>query len=428
MTLMSFPGLRPKTDNFSRVPGPVTLLICLFGPLACGLHHIPIELWLPRNFPRTPPLLFLTPSVPMRGTSLVDATNGRVHHPILQPNGWRPELGLPDILRTVASVLAMDPPFYPGTGRPITGGATGMSATGAGVPRLGVVPMSPHVPTPPSLSQLQHQAVPPPPPYGAVRPAVESIYPSVAMGGGHLAAMMGPSSATAMGGYATTSTIPPRPGPSQSPSMTSTLSSPASLASPASSPTLAAGASATVNALTSLSQAKLMLRERMNVRFRKLQHELALEGDRLLAENTKLEQGERTLREHLVRLQSELGRLEGAIEEARRRQKQLRELAAKEEIHATEGNGGDEGSREEATFPANIIAPTSPLARQAFRVHSEVLALEDLIYALSKAFQENWCPQPELSLAMYLRHVRDLARELFLARALLSKIHRKLTK
>lgn len=414
MTLMSFPSLRPKTDNFSRIPGPVTLLICLFGPLACGLHHIPIEAWLPRTFPQTPPLLFLTPSVPIRGTSLVDATNGRVHHPILQLSSWRPELGLPDVLRTIASAIAMDPPFYPGTGRPISGGMMGMGPAGAGASIMGVAPMPSHMAPSPFL---QHhppsQAVPSPPPYVGGRPPMDPAY---------LAPMRG--------AYPTdTSVPPPRHLPPQSPHPIPALSPPVSLTSPAPSPPApAASASSTINTLTSLPQAQRMLQERMNVRFRKLQHESALEGDRLLAENTKLEQGERTLQEHLQRLQTELSRLEGTIEEARRRQKQLRELATKEETSVNAGDD-DEGSRSSnEAFLTTIISPSTPLARQAFRVHSEVMALEDLIYTLSKAFQENWCPRQELSLTIYLRHVRDLARELFLTRVLLSKIHRKINK
>lgn len=126
MALQSFPSLRPKTDNYGAPPssrhsliclvrsgGPAQLLICLFGSLACGVHNIPFELWLPKAYPREAPLLFVTPSsgIALRPTGLVDS-QGRV---LLF---FRPEAGLVEYLRAVMNNLAMDPPFYPGSGRP----------------------------------------------------------------------------------------------------------------------------------------------------------------------------------------------------------------------------------------------------------------------------------------------------------------------
>lgn len=98
---------------------PPQLLICIFGILHCGRHGIPIELWLPRSFPREAPMIFVTPSpgIPLKPTTMVDAT-GRVHHPYGLSWINRPDSSVVELLRMVANALSMDPPFYPGTGRP----------------------------------------------------------------------------------------------------------------------------------------------------------------------------------------------------------------------------------------------------------------------------------------------------------------------
>lgn len=98
---------------------PPHLLICIFGILHCGMHGIPVEVWLPRSFPREAPIIFVTPSpgVPLKPTTMVDAT-GRVHHPYGLSWINRPDSSVVELLRVVANALSMDPPFYPGTGRP----------------------------------------------------------------------------------------------------------------------------------------------------------------------------------------------------------------------------------------------------------------------------------------------------------------------
>lgn len=131
MALRTFSSLRPKTDNFCkwRLPAkhliylvkygpPPQLLICLFGILPCGMHGIPIELWLAKSYPRDAPILFVTPSsgIPLKPTTMVDGT-GRVHHPYALTWANRPDSTIAELLRVVSNSLAMDPPFYPGTGR-----------------------------------------------------------------------------------------------------------------------------------------------------------------------------------------------------------------------------------------------------------------------------------------------------------------------
>lgn len=83
------------------------------------MHNIPVEVWLPRGYPREPPLVLVTPSpgVALRPTSHVDAT-GRVFHAHLAGWSTRPESSVVELLCVLAATLAAAVPFYPGAGRP----------------------------------------------------------------------------------------------------------------------------------------------------------------------------------------------------------------------------------------------------------------------------------------------------------------------
>jgi ESCRT-I complex subunit TSG101 len=63
-----------------------------------------------------------------------------------------------------------------------------------------------------------------------------------------------------------------------------------------------------------------------------------------------------------------------------------------------------------------IIAPTTPLHKQLMRAFVEDSALEDAIYNMGQALKRG-----TIMLDVYLKQVRDLSREQFLARATMHK-------
>ena len=322
LALMTYSTLRPKTDNFSR-QGPIQLLICLFGPLQCGLHNIPIEVWLPKVYPREAPLVYIVPTMgaTIRPTNMVDAS-GRVIHPMLMR--WRGDFALAEVLRVIAGALALDPPFFVGAGRPVYS--------------YGAQPQI-------IQQQQQQQQLPP-----HLQPIAQTTRPQF-------------------------------------------YQPPAALQSPV-----------TGYQIQDLPELRRMMKERMNIRFRKLQTESALESDRLLAEHSQLEQGENRLNAALHRFKNDIKSLEEKIETIRKQKEFIVEMAKKDEI--------------ELDYDT-LVVPQGPIAKQIMELHIEQMALEDVMYDFSKVFLLG---KGNITLPMYLKHIRELAREQFMNKALLAKI------
>ncbi|KAI9458482.1 UEV domain-containing protein [Russula earlei] len=68
-TLTLYPTLRPKTDVYTYDDGRTQLLLCVHGLLPIDYrqttYHIPIAIWLTRQYPREPPLAFVIPTFDM---------------------------------------------------------------------------------------------------------------------------------------------------------------------------------------------------------------------------------------------------------------------------------------------------------------------------------------------------------------------------
>ncbi|PJF19563.1 hypothetical protein PSACC_00619 [Paramicrosporidium saccamoebae] len=316
--------------------GPSQLLICLFGTLQCGVHNIPIEVWLPKAYPREAPYLFIRPSpgIAIRATQHIDPS-GRVFHPML--NMWRPESSVAEILRILVSLLAVDPPFHPGTGRPVYASQT-------------MGPMGSYAP------------------------------PAVASPRGNYASPGAASSASPMSGYT----------PSVVANSTRDFISPQ-------------GPQSILP--DDLPRLRKMLQEKLNRRFNALQKEAALESDRILAENTQLSEGEKRLAGGLAKILEETARMEEEIDLVRSQKERIRQLVNTEQS--------------EVDYDT-LVMPHGPISKQIMDVVAMDLATQDLIYTISKAFNEG-----NITLTVYLRHVRDLAREQFLQKALLAKIRRE---
>ncbi|KAI0781019.1 UEV domain-containing protein [Trametes elegans] len=67
--LARHPTIRPKTDVYTYDDGRTQLLLCLHGLLPISFrgasYNIPIAVWIPREYPRTPPLAYVVPTTDM---------------------------------------------------------------------------------------------------------------------------------------------------------------------------------------------------------------------------------------------------------------------------------------------------------------------------------------------------------------------------
>ena len=98
-TLQSNPFIRPRTNIFGRdcfsvsliqvhEDGRSELLLCIEGLLPIRYRNnnykIPIAIWIPQDYPQSPPMVFVTPNKDMivKQSRNVDA-NGKCYHPNL---------------------------------------------------------------------------------------------------------------------------------------------------------------------------------------------------------------------------------------------------------------------------------------------------------------------------------------------------------
>ncbi|KAK6339568.1 hypothetical protein TWF718_008968 [Orbilia javanica] len=166
-------SLSPKTDVYTYDDGRSDLLLCIHGTLPVAFrgatYNIPVSIWVPHQYPNTPPTVMVVPgkNMAIRPTNHVD-TNGRCYHPYLAYWSQNPDKStLLDLCAQLKDVFSKEPPLY------------------SKQPPLQVHQPSPSPPPPPppprpplphdieaqralshplALAQPQAQATPPPPP------------------------------------------------------------------------------------------------------------------------------------------------------------------------------------------------------------------------------------------------------------------------
>ncbi|XP_072968781.1 protein ELC-like [Typha angustifolia] len=113
----AFPSLHPKSALFTHNDGRAALLLQADGtiPIVFSgvVYNIPAVVWLPENYPRGPPLVFLSPTRDM----LI-----KPHHPHVDRSGhvvvpylrsWVfPSSNLVDLVRSLSHLFGQDPPLY----------------------------------------------------------------------------------------------------------------------------------------------------------------------------------------------------------------------------------------------------------------------------------------------------------------------------
>lgn len=118
-TLTEFKNLRPRTRVFTDEDGSPRLLLCLYG----GIHieqglDVPVLIWIPESYPIAKPLLFI--DLELLGKDLQLATNesvepdGRVHTRLLRQ--WNPQsANLFNVIQDLADMCNAIAPIQPVT-------------------------------------------------------------------------------------------------------------------------------------------------------------------------------------------------------------------------------------------------------------------------------------------------------------------------
>ncbi|KAF3086887.1 hypothetical protein TWF102_007535 [Orbilia oligospora] len=123
--LHHYRGLSPKTDVYSKYSplpsyddGRSDLLLCIHGTLPVAFrgatYNIPLNIWVPHQYPNTPPTVMVVPGKNMgiRPTNHVD-TNGRCYHPYLAYWSQNPDKStLIDLCGQLKDVFGKEPPLY----------------------------------------------------------------------------------------------------------------------------------------------------------------------------------------------------------------------------------------------------------------------------------------------------------------------------
>ncbi|KAF3269089.1 hypothetical protein TWF970_011600 [Orbilia oligospora] len=116
--LHHYRGLSPKTDVYTYDDGRSDLLLCIQGTLPVAFrgatYNIPLNIWVPHQYPNTPPTVMVVPGKNMgiRPTNHVD-TNGRCYHPYLAYWSQNPDKStLIDLCGQLKDVFGKEPPLY----------------------------------------------------------------------------------------------------------------------------------------------------------------------------------------------------------------------------------------------------------------------------------------------------------------------------
>lgn len=165
--LARHPTLAVKTDAYTHDSGHTQLLLVLHGTLPVAYrsqtYHFPCALWFPLEYPRQPPIVYVTPTAEMavRKGAHVEPS-GRVVGGYLE--GWarKPEAhALPGLVEWLREVWAREPPVYARASRPVAAQPqppARPAATTEPLPAYGAAS-----PPPPPLSRPQPRSPPPPP-------------------------------------------------------------------------------------------------------------------------------------------------------------------------------------------------------------------------------------------------------------------------
>ncbi|KAI9136757.1 UEV domain-containing protein [Paraphysoderma sedebokerense] len=377
--LTKYSSLLPKSDAYVYDDGRTTIQLCLYGTLPIAFrgstYNIPIEIWVPLTYPSTPPICFVrpTPTMLVKPSQHVDA-NGKIYHPYLSYWHSRPETAtIMDFLEILKSIFSQEPPVYakpsssPSAQSPASA-STGSPSSSSG----GYTPQ----PQPPYTYPMNQQNFPGPipmplPPYGTQPAPV--VYPpqtSIATPFSSIPSSASLNQTELLSSAIPNANLPPPLDPTQ----------------------------------VKLNSIKAPLTEKLNKRLTEFSTNMTKKMDDLLKENKELNEGEILILEGERRLKEEETKLEKSIEALTNQNKQLSEsiaaLQKESEVNIDE-----------------VFTSTSAVHSQLFELTADENAIEDTMYYLAKGLMSE-----RIDLSTYMKHIRSLAKDQFMRRALIKKI------
>ncbi|PWW75334.1 UEV-domain-containing protein [Tuber magnatum] len=381
--LFNTPSLSPRTEVYTHEDGRPELLLHLHGTIPVlfrgATYNIPLTIWLPHTYPRQPPMAFVTPAKDMliRPGNHVDPS-GRCYHPYLANwINYSDRSNIVDLCDVLRGVFGREPPVYSKTAPPVVRPAEGDDSP----PPPPLPPLPPVPPHPNAQQQPQQRPLPP----------------------GENTNGQGRG---APGGYIGGPPPPPLPPAPHRASGTPQLQAPPYNPSGGPGPYPPPSFRQTIS---NLERRPHNLLTRISAAL----HTLATASHTNLTTATLPQVI--TQRDSLTRAQSHMTQ---ELQDLAR----LHALCAqdgeilKERIAAAEGVIHDAEDREVPGVDAVVVGVTVVHA-QLYELVTEDRAIEDTIYVLGKALDRE-----RISLEVFLKHTRTLAREQFLLRALVKKI------
>lgn len=150
---------------------------------------------------------------------------------------------------------------------------------------------------------------------------------------------------------------------------------------------------------------KTIVRNKVLAKIKEREQEVAASTDRLMDDSTLLNENDLRLDGCIRKLQDETSRVEHALHELE---------SAKRDLQRPEIAIG-------RVDVESLMQPQGVIPRQLVELTVREMALVDCLYAISNAFFDN---PSMIGMQQFVRSVRSLAREQFLAKALILKIRR----
>ncbi|KAI9183366.1 Suppressor protein stp22 of temperature-sensitive alpha-factor receptor and arginine permease [Blastocladiella emersonii ATCC 22665] len=376
----------PKLDTFVHPDGTSARLLCLYGtvPISFKQHtyNIPLEVWLPHMYPSIAPTVYVRPTATMciSPSKDVDA-NGKVFHACL--HYW--DMRGSDLVKMIAALqqaFSLDPPVY---AKPPSVSANGTGASSATAtssnPANGRTP-PPTRPKPGAMlsSSAGAQSLPPAPAPVSVAggpPPPPSSHAAYPMGGG---------------GFP----MPTPPQTTTSPTNVFSMGAPSTLPPPM-DPHAA-----------KLANVRAQVVEQLAPKLAAFTAGVTAEMENLLHENKALYEAQVQLQAAHDAVGAEEKALAGNLAFV---DKTLGDFAA---TVAAWRDRPEEGVDD-------VLVCTDPVQAQVLDAVAEDHAIEDTLYLLGKALDDG-----KVDPATYLKHVRSLAKEQFMHRALAKKCAKRL--
>ncbi|KAI0321637.1 UEV domain-containing protein [Amylostereum chailletii] len=445
--LPAFNTLRPKTDVYTYDDGRTQLLLCIHGLLPISFrqssYHIPIAIWVTRDYPREPPIAFVVPTSDMlikpgRGVDV----SGRCLIDYLAHWARKSEgCDLLSLVHAMRDHFSHHPPVYskPKQQHPpqtaLASGAVQTSTNPSGPvyaarppppvppspppaphsrPTLPPKPISPPLLQPPSPNALAptryispdpplHSTLAPNPPLPPPHPPLHTVHAPPPHPPWHPSPH--PPSATAP--IPARHSLPPGPPPP------STLPSPyvypahPNPSDPVPAPSLPPPSSVPAPPRPpnpELLRLHAAAHDKLSSELASLAQVMALDADRLRAHQRDLLAGEPAIRDEMARLE--------AVRDV------CRAVAARmrDTVHAADRNLADLKRKGDPPVDELVCAP-SIVHNQLVDLVAEDNAIEDTVYHLHRALNAG-----RIDLDRFLRTTRVLAEEQFMKRALVEKI------